>query len=301
MSRLIFSAALVAIFAGQSAYGQDLKFRKGQAAVGQRKVVTEEIRTETDIEVKSNGQVMQTMNSKRDEDKKTVITVLSTKDGAIGSVKVEVKLWTIKEDGSRGERDIPDDLAGKTFILKKSGDEVLVTDAAGKAVEEGLAKEARRQFKSELDDQSRLFERILAGKSVSKGQSMKVPDAVARSLFLRQRSGQKELKVKACSITLKETTNVGDRLVAVFDMVLKMSGSPNKTIDIDLDFKGQVHVAVNGCWTYAMKLKGPVTISGGQNQGGMKIEFEGLGKMKLAQKTSFSGGKKATSKKPKLY
>lgn len=302
MSRLILGAvSVVTIFAAPNAFAQDLTFKKGAVVTGQSKVITELVKTETDIEVKSNGQVMQTLNSTRIEDNKAFVTVQSVKGGVIEAVRVEVKNRSVEEDGPNGKRDIPDSLSGKTFVLKKKGDEIVVTDGAGEDVEAGLKDEALRQFKGELDDRSQLFGRILAGKTIKTGQKIKVPDTIARALFLRPRSGNEELKVKACTITLKKSTTVGARQVAVFDMVLKMSGSPNKSIDIGLDFKGELRIAVDGCWTFAMDLKGPVTISGEQNQGGMKIEFEGLGKMSLSQKAKFVSPGKARSKKPKLY
>lgn len=296
----VMAACVVAIFMAQNASAQSVTFKEGKDSAGRSKVIEETIQLQSDIEVKSNGQVMQTQKSTRDEKKKTVVTILSTKDGQAQSLQVDVVKRSVVEGGSRGERKIGDELSGRSFILKKVDGAIKVTDKDGGKVEEAMAKDVTRLFKDEFAGRSRQFGSLLAGKSVQVGQSFKVPDAIARSFITPRRSGQKEFDIQACSITMKSKAMVNGRVVALFDMVLKLKGSPNPVIDVAFDFKGTLEIEVDGCWTRAIQLKGPVTISGEQNQGGMKIEIEGIGSMKLRRSLSYKGGK-TPSKKPKLY
>lgn len=296
----VLAACLVAVFMAQNASAQSVTFKKGKDSAGRAKVIEETIQLQSDIEVKSNGQVMQTEKSTRDEKKKTVVTILSAKDGQVQSIQVDVVKRTVVEGGSRGQRKIGDELSGKSFILKKVDGAITATDKDGGKLDESMAKDVTRLFKDEFSGRSRQFGALLAGKSVQVGQSFKVPDSIARSFITPRRSGQKEFDIKACTITMKSQATVNGRVVALFDMVLKLKGSPNPVIDVEFDFKGTLELEVDGCWTRSIKLKGPVTISGEQNQGGMKIEIEGLGSMSLQRSLSYKGGK-STSKKPKLY
>ncbi|MDF1665956.1 MAG: hypothetical protein P1V97_29640 [Planctomycetota bacterium] len=285
-------AALVATLAlpGLSS-AQEISFKKKTPAVGDSQQTTEHSTSTNNIEVSQNGKLLQKMKQTAEESKVDTITVLALDAGKITKIKVHVAKNEVKQDVGMGAQSKKNPLVGKTFLIEKTGDDIVVTDEAGKKLGDDLAKVAVIEYSDELGDFKNEFTKIIPDKSVKVGETLKVSEKVAQSFF-NSKKEKNPLKVDDFTLTLKGTKNINGVDIAVFEMTVKFSGAPAPGAKIAVEMTGPLHIGIHDCYPYLMDLKGKMSIQGSQ-QG---MDIKGVGENKLKKTGSYKSA--ATASKP---
>lgn len=120
--------------------------------------------------------------------------------------------------------------------------------------------------------------RLLAGKSFKKGDRIEVPADLALLCF---GTFGDDTEVKSLALTLAEEPGEGDTVV--FQAAAKLAALPDPAMPatVTMEPSGTWTVAKSSCRVVAMAMKGPLTMTGSMDQGGMKIEMNGTGDWKL--------------------
>lgn len=293
MKRMITlgAAVLAALTFNSVAIAQEVTFKKAVPGVGESRSSTEETAMTNKMSVTMNGQVVQKVDQKTSETKTNTVTVLAKDGDKITKIKVHLKKKEAKQDVGQGPQSRKSELAGKTFTLEKKGDDVVVTDDAGKKAADEVAKEIKGDFEKSLGDFDNKFKHVLPDGAVKVGQTITV-DKKKANKFFKDEDDKDPMEVETFTLKLTGTKKINGATVAVFEMHVKFSGAPQPGMKLTMDMKGTAHVGVDTSYPHLIDLKGPMVIDG-KNQG---MEIKGEGEMKMKFHSTYGKAGAATSK-----
>jgi hypothetical protein len=305
-------AWLATISMGFSAFAQDsiptsVVFKKVRRGVGDIRHKTEAMGMKNELKITEKGQVLQTINQKVAKNKESKIEVLAVDKDEVTKIKVTCRKKEEKSDVGKGRQDKKSPLTGMTFILEKKDDKVIVTDGAGKKLKtQFIEDEARAAYTKALGPDKSKFQIVIPDRPIKIGETIDIPKKVANKFFEDDEANEKTT-VEKFTLTLKSTKKfpmfLGDNngpLVAVFDMAVKFVGEPQKGMKVTMDMKGVAVIGINNCWTYLIDIKGPMTMTGSQQNGKRKFDLAGRGLMGMKKSAVYSKAKPTTGapKKP---
>ena len=294
MSRGLFLRAAVFAILSLPTFclAQEVTIKKSQPKVGDVLGTTEHSSSANDIKLFQKGKLIQTLKQKAEELRSDTITILACDGDKIRKLKVHVKKNEKKQSVGVGPDSKKSLLVGKTFILEKKGETIVATDESGKKLADDMAKEARYEYADELGEYKNEFNKIIPDRALKVGETIKVPEKMAQSFF-NSKQEKSPLKVTHFTLTLKGTKKVNNVDVAIFDILVKFSGSPAAGSKVSVEMKGPLHIGVNNCYPYLMNISGTMTIEG-KEQG---LDIKGAGQNKLKKTGSYT--KSAKTKQPK--
>ena len=87
-----------------------------------------------------------------------------------------------------------------------------------------------------------------------------------------------DIKLESGTLTLREVVKEGASKVAVFDMVMKLTGQdPKQGLKMTLDMSGTIKIDTKTGWLNAMELAGPITMAGSTETNGIAMTMNGKG------------------------
>jgi hypothetical protein len=170
-------------------------------------------------------------------------------------------------------------IAGNTYFIARRGAQLAVTDELGKPVT-GEEEKLLRLHMETFGEPNPLAQ-FLDGKHINVGQSVDVPDEVARKLLgLTGNSG----KTDKLSLRLRDVKRIEGIDCAVFETLLRTHGQETS---MSLLTKGELVIEANSCRTRSIRLQGPIAISEthGPTEGRFVISTNGT--LQVAVRTSF--------------
>ena len=157
----LLSTALIAALTTATVCGQaTLEFTKTKPGKGDVRQQTEKMRMKMKVDITLNGAPLQNMEQSQAEDEETETTILEASADAVTKVQLKFTKKESSQTGPGGEKKNPSPLVGKTYILTKKGEDITVTDAAGKPASPGDAILAKAEA-------SNLFERNFSQSATS--------------------------------------------------------------------------------------------------------------------------------------
>jgi hypothetical protein len=177
-----------------------------------------------------------------------------------------------KVDGkSRGETS---PVSGKTYIVERKGDKVVVTKADGKAVspeeERQLIKNYRRLGKPDE------ITKALKSKPRKVGERL---DDVAKAMadqFSERSDPREKATIQETKLVFSEVKKIDGVEHAVLDLTIKMTAEPASDGKLTMDFKGKVLVRIEEASYGEITMAGPIKITG---------QADGTGSVTLKTKT----------------
>ncbi|MSP15210.1 MAG: hypothetical protein EXR73_01130 [Myxococcales bacterium] len=170
----------------------------------------------------------------------------------------------------------PRAVSGKTFAAKRGEERFVVT---GKEVD--VAGDDKLEIDMLVDHLlgSAPLAEVLAGKTLKKGDRVEVPLELAQACFTFF-SGDAD--VTAFTPTLAQEPGAGTEAI-VFDATAKMQlGAIGEgPVPITMEPADTWTIARSTCRLVGMAMKGPTTMNGSIDEGGMKMEMKGSGEWKL--------------------
>lgn len=232
-----------------------ITFVSKPATVGTRYTSTEE--TTSSFTVTTKGQTMN-VDAVEKEERRT--EVLAVKDQVPWKVRARyVSHEKVQKIGGNEKREASP-VSGKTYLVERKGDTVVVTSESGKPVsaeeEAKVAKDYKRVGKPDE------ITRTLTSKPRKIGESL---DDVAKALAdqFKERGAEpgQDIKVEETKLVLSGTKRIDGFEHAVLDLTVKMRGTA-KNANVEMTMAGQVFVRIDEASFGEIAVSGPVSMSG---------------------------------------
>lgn len=204
--------------------------------------------------IRHQNQIVATSQQKMHRSQDRVVTILKTAEGKPIQARIDYGDSTTRVEASE-QRNVKviQPIAHKTYFVTRDGDQLLFANETGKQITEEEDKLLQQQFQN-FGKPNPLAE-FLDGKRISIGQSIDVPEDVARELLgLTGHDG----KTDRLSLRLVDRKAVAESECGVFETILRTSSDETS---MSLLMKGQIVVDPATCQTKAIRLQGPVAIS----------------------------------------
>jgi hypothetical protein len=230
------------------------------------------------ISLRQAGQTISSEAQQLSRDQDRDVTVLAVEDKKAMKVQVTyAKAWEQVSRGKLAGTPQPQPIEGKTYIVERKGNDLVVTDPAGHDVPE----EERMLVAASMDAVGHLnpLGMFLDGKKIAVGQTVNLPLDMASDLLGVKEAGGEAQKV---DLTLHDVaTDEEGRRLANFTMlvVLKLAGGGT------MDVKGQLQVEPATCQIAVANFDGPVSMHEQQGPKGHTFEIASEGTMKVAVRT----------------
>jgi hypothetical protein len=230
-------------------------FKSKAAAVGDKHSSSEDMLMTMAVRV--SGKSM-TIDSSETEERKT--EVLAVADGVATKVRVRYLKHQkeSKVDGKSSSATSP--VGGKTYIVERKGDKVVVTNADGKSVspeeEKQLIKNYRRLGKPDE------ITKTLKSKPRKVGEKL---DDVAKAMSdqFRERSDASEkVTIEETKLVFSEVKKIDGIEHAVLDLTVKMVAEPGADGKLTMDLKGKVLVRIDEASYGEITMAGPIKMTG---------------------------------------
>lgn len=172
-------------------------------------------------------------------------------------------------------------IANKTYLVTRRNAQLSFSDETGGEITQEEDKLLRNQMA--VFGKPNPLATFLNGKNITIGQSMVVPDAVARELLgLTGKSG----KTDKLSLKLVGAKNIDGSVCGLFETLLRTSSQESS---MSMLLKGQLAVEAGTCRTRSIQFEGPVAISETRGPALGRFVVSTNGNLQVAVQTSFAG------------
>ena len=178
------------------------------------------------------------------------------------------------------------------FVARDEQGKLVFADEKGKTVTDEEDRLLRKQFDT-FGKVNPLAE-FLNGKRIEVGQSIKVPDTIAKELLglTGKKASTEELVLR-----LVKSQRVGGSELAVFETLLRTSSTENT---MSMLMKGELVIDAGTCRAQSIKLHGPIAITDtrGPTEGRFTVSTNGT--LDVAVKTAFAAPDRIAAPKTPL-
>lgn len=221
-----------------------------------------------------------------EELKKTRITLLPDEKGATKRASIEViESYAIKVNPDSGKRQFRENsIRGKTYTVSVVEGETKVMTADGKEAPEQEASAIRAHYEKELEKDPTM--EWMASRKFKKDEEVELPAEVVASITVD--TGEDEnSSVEKATVTLTEVKVMNGAEVAVFDPVLKMTGTEGNDPELILTWElgGNLTVDVATGRIHDEKLEGSYDITTTDD----RISVEGHGDLAAVISRKYRG------------
>lgn len=247
--------------------GATVTFQRAPDAVGDVRSDESTLGMSLDMEVRVDGELVQSASMSEQESKAKKRTVLEVTDGI--ATKVRLAFGTMKKKGVQAgtERELTLPVSGRVYVAARGKDDrIEVTSGDEKPVSTQEAEIVRNEAKR-LGKPDRLAS-FLPDRPVAVGESLEVPLEVLREMF-----DDEKVKSDRARFTLKGV----EEGRAIFAMDLKLKGEPNPGVTMRMNLTGELLIDPATKRALSLKLDGPVTLESRQKNGESEIRMDGKG------------------------
>jgi hypothetical protein len=256
-------------------------FEPSKMAVGQ-KVRTEKL-NESRLKLKVAGKKLDMKEDKRVEKEEELLAV---KDGAATKIRVTYAK-SFKDKTKNGKVSAgPEPIDGKTYVVEKVGDEVLVTDGKGGTVPAAEETLVAKDYKSLGKPDPFLVG--MPKRPLKKGERVPELELALQTYFVtRAVEDAKEGSDNELTVSDVEVTYEGDKgKLGQFDVKLKMTFRKDWMV-MEVPFDGDLAIRLSNAWPAWMTLKGDVTIAAKKGTTGPLAGATGDGKMSFEYRYTY--------------
>ena len=236
-----------------------------------------------------DGSPPQELETSNAENKIKELTILEATPGSTSRVQLKViekeaaqKTELVGSKAPAQEEKETSPLTGKTLLLSRQGEEIIVTDEAGNPVDEVTRKAALEEADNIFDESGLKWTKFLPGRPVKLGETFNLEGQEALEFWGKNDGTIKEASV---SFTLKERVLVEGRECARFDATLLITGvqaikdgpvqnfTMKGSLILDTATSRPTQLKLNGTVTWPEQ-KGPQGIIVSEGTGTMTMEME---------------------------
>jgi hypothetical protein len=169
----------------------------------------------------------------------------------------------------------PSPVVGRTYLVARQGDELLVTDAAGRTPPPAQLAIVQRSLAG-FGKPNPLVE-YFAGRTVQVGETLRLPGELAQQVFAAEGAVN---EVSRFELRLMRVVTVDQAPCAEFETTLAAQSSLVGTLDLLIQGTMQIEVAT--CRVLSTELSGPIGLFGTQRTAGAVQAIKGQGTLEIA-------------------
>lgn len=270
VTRLTIAAVVLLIAAPAAAKGPITITQKAPPA-GTKFTESGDLNVDMKVAIKfGQKNIKQSFASKAKKVKE--VEVLASEGETITKAKVTYKIHKeTKTQSGKPPASSEKPFVGKSYILERKGEELVVTDAQGQAPpadELAAVKDDNERFGKPDIMLSQFPDKFEPGQTIDVGPEL------AKDML----GGKDEnMKVEKATITFKKTKKVGGKEAAIFNMDFVIGGGDGP-MSMSMKLKGEAVMFLDGGWPLSINLKGPIALTAAQP--GMDVSGKGKASFK---------------------
>lgn len=247
-------ALLAGLIFCTTASGQLVQFNHRAAKANDTAVQTIQCDLDAERTIRQHNQMVDTSKQRLQRNQQRLVTVLETLQGTAARARVKyVKSATRVITEKNQNIDARQPVEGNTYLVARRGEALFFATENGEPISDEEDKILRAQF--ETFGKPNPLANFLHGKRLAIGESLAVPDEVARELLgLTGNQGKTDRLV----LKLTGVKSLAGVPCAVFETRLR---SHSDESSLTLLMKGEIIIDPSTCRTHAIRLQGPVAIS----------------------------------------
>ena len=245
-------------------------------------VINQVVKTRSQLQnmYEQSGQLISSSNKDERIHQERVVTVLESSDHATPTVSVTYAKASKKDSGGLFARSVPQPVLGKSYIVRRINDELVVTypdEGTPPRDELGIVKVNMQSV-----GRPNPLASWLNGRTIAVGENLTLPQPVARQL-LGEWLADSVLRVNLKLVKLHPFQN---QEAATFDIDLGGQQSDGRQ---PISSSGQVTVGVSNCWTMQLKMQADVDLTEQRGPAGAQFTVANNGTIDITMRAEYAG------------
>lgn len=265
--------------------GEVVRFRQSLPAVGDK--VTQSLNVDLGLTTKitQSGQTAHESSNRMRRDQQRTIEVTEVTEGRASKARATFNVSRRQTpESAHPEELVTQPIEGKSYLMVRDGERLVVTDLAGAAPPE---EEARLVAESlENVGKPNPLSVILVDRPMTVGQRILVPRDVVQSLLGFDGPIGSVHRFELTLLRVEPATTDRPSPLGVFQAAIEVK--PNDESPLSITLAGEMSVETETCRLIEVKMTGPVQISSIERTAGGIFQFSAGGELKLAIRSDYA-------------
>jgi len=271
--------------AGTEAKSPLVRFRQAPAAAGDQVTQTLNVDLGLTTKITQSGQTAHESSNRMRREQQRTIEVLEVADGRATKAKATFTVSRRQTpESSKPEELVTQPIEGKSYLMSREGDRVVVTGLDGATPPE---KETRLVAESlENVGKPNPFASLLVNRPMAVGQRVLVPREVVQSLLGFEGPIGSVHRFELTLLRVEPATAERSSPVGVFQAAIEVR--PNDDSPLSITLNGEMFVETETCRLTEVKMVGPVQLSSIERTAGGIFQFSAGGELHLAIRSDYA-------------
>lgn len=264
---------------------QVVRFRQSPAAVGDQVTQTLNVDLGLTTKITQSGQTAHESSNRMRREQQRTIEVTEVADGR--AIKAKATFTVSRRqtpESSKPEELVTQPIEGKSYLMSRDGDRVVVTDLDGATPPEEEAKLAAESL--ENVGKPNPFATLLVDRPMTVGQRVLVPRDVVQSLLGFEGPIGTVHRFELTLLRVEPATAERPSPVGVFQAAIEVK--PNDESPLSITLTGEMSVETETCRLTEVKMVGPVQLSSIERTAGGIFQFSAGGELNLAIRSDYA-------------
>jgi len=259
-----------------------VKFSQQPAVVGNRVAQQVELELNLDTTIVQSGQVAAQQKSSMARRQQRLVEVVEVEEGKVRRARVTFSQSRQKSpDNENPEQEVIQPVEGKTYLLTRAGEQLLVTDS------QGLIP-PREEFEVVFSSMRSLglpnpLAQFLLQNTFRVGQTLELPQEIASQML---GFGDELGQVKKFELRLEELSMHDGAQCAEFAATIKFAGGAENPMQVDV--VGPVVVQTETCRTVMTDLTGPLALESEERTKMGNFTYQATGSMRASIRARYA-------------
>lgn len=266
-----------------SAQGQTVRFQRQTARSGDVSVQQVHCVLDLEMSIRQAGQIVQAHQQQLQRKQSRRLVILSAGEAAPQRAQITYDASSVAVAAGEQTSQSQQAVAGKTYLLERRGQQLLITDPDGQEVpDEERAIVAENMGSFGLPNPIAQF---FHGQTVRVGQTLNLPAELARDLVGFTDAGQTISKFRMKLSQLQPAEDAQGSPIAVF--LIQLHADDPSDSGVSMKLQGQMSMEVQTCRSRFVQLSGPVNVSETHGPEGAQYEVHSQGDIRVAVQASY--------------
>lgn len=265
-----------------------IRFEQQPTQVGERAVQRLGADLTVEAKIVQSGQVANESTTRMRRQQQRTIDVLEAAEGRVTQARVSFQTSRRQSPENADPNDFsPQPIEGKTYLMRREGDKLTVTDAEGDIPPLEEFKLAMESLES-VGKPNPLAD-LLTGRTLAVGERLLVPREMARTIL---GLGDQLGTIRRFELTLVRTAESKSderpddiATTAIFKAHIEVAPDNASPLSVTLD--GELAVEPSTCRLLSIDLAGPVAMSSVERTAGGIYQYSAAGQLKMAMRSQF--------------
>ncbi len=279
------TAVIPAGSASSTANSQVVRFRQTQVAVGDQVTQTLNVDLGLTTKITQSGQTAHESSNRMRREQQRKIEVLEIVDGRATKAKAEFIVSRRQTpESSKPEELVTQPIEGKSYLMSRDGDRIVVTSLDG----ENPPEEEARLVAESLENVGKPnpFATLLVDRPMAVGQRVLVPRDVVQSLLGFEGPIGSVHRFELTLLRVEPQTSARSSPVGVFQATIEVK--PNDESPLSITLTGEMSVETETCRLSEVNMVGPVQLSSIERTAGGIFQFSAGGELNLAIRSDYA-------------